>query len=286
MLIPYFKQVLKENPPTKQLCDVVLDKEQNKTFRMFVIDNISNVISNGYLSDDVTKTLIKIAQDQTDNEAVRRYALLSLRKQGAYGSGTESTLQKIFDNEANPPIVRGAALTAMRRTGDPSLKDAVENVLISPQIYHDAILQYAVVEASKSGHSKNAVGNLKNIALTTESAEVYGSTIYSLGITDTPEAIEAILTAYGRFDNEYVCRGSLKLAYKAIMKMIDLGQPAETIRSGIMAAKLASVKPTIDLLKLIEAKSENLELREQASKAINDIQNSDAPDIFSKLEGK
>ncbi|MFZ3171570.1 MAG: hypothetical protein WA118_06275 [Carboxydocellales bacterium] len=296
IIVPHIKKAWHNGVPYKDTSAVVKDKDHNPKFRIFVLDGITNSANQqGYESSDVIDTILSIAQDNSDNEDVRRYALLKLRKPGAFtknesigGAAEKSELFSLFNEQASPAKVKGAAITAMRRTKDPNFKAALNAVLTNPEKYPSIVIQHAALDAAKGGLGKIFITQLRNLAETTKDADLFGSTVYALGLTTGSEAVNTIVSTYGKFGNESIARFSLIRNQKIILSMLDINQSDELVSAGIKAAEKIKLQSSIVLLENIAVNSRNQELRNAAKIAAEEIKTSpeQLPDNFYKWEDK
>lgn len=285
LLSPYYQKELDKNPQISEINKVILDKNYNEIFRAFVLDGITNSKTiEGYKNNEIINTMMSIISDPLEKPYIRRFALLKLRKQ-PNNIELRKELIKIFKDENAPAEVRGASITAMRRIEDPNFQEVVDDVLNNYTNYHGEIIRYAAIEAAKSKKNKNYYTKLlSKIAKETNNKEVYGSTIFSLGIVGGPDAVKAIVDNYGRFGDDLSCNSALKRNYKSIISLIDLNQPIENITVGIKAAKYAGLTPAIDALQLIVNNSPDKNIVNQAQDAINYIKSNPATDNYHKWE--
>lgn len=296
IIVPHIKKAWQNGVPYKDISSVVKDKAHNPKFRIFVLDGITNSANQqGYESPDVIDTILSIAQDNSDNEDVRRYALLKLRKPGAFTKNAstgvaaeKSELFSVFNEQATPAKVKGAAITAMRRTKDPNFEGTLNAVLSNPEKYPSIVIRHAVLDAAKGGLGKNFITQLRNLAETTTDADLFGSTVFALGLTTGPEAVNTIVSTYGKFGSESIARFSLIRNQKIILSMLDLNQSYEILSAGIKAAEIIKLRSSIGLLEDIAVNSRNPELRNAAKIAAEEIKTSpeQLPDNFYKWEDK
>lgn len=294
ILVPHFKRLWAEDVPYSEAKKIILDKTHHSKFRIFVLDGITNSANmKGYQSEDVTDTLLAIAQDNTDNEDVRRYALHKLRKPGAFSKTTslinnnvETELLNIYNDQAAPAKVKAAVITSMRRTGDHNFNGIVKTILSEPEKYPTIIVRHAVIDGAKSGVAKDYINNLENLAATTQDPEIYASTVYALGIIGGQDAVKAVISLYGKYDNADIGNFALLSNQKTILSMLDLKQSEETISVGITAANLINLHSSTELLQQIADNSKNQKLQNDAIAALNKIKNAPKWKNSNKWEDK
>jgi hypothetical protein len=189
-------------------------------------------------------------------------------------------LREIAEKPEAPPEVRGAAITALRRTGGETHNAVVGAVLDNAATAETEVLRHAVVSAAKAGMASNRVGTLREIAMTTKSADVYASTIYALGLVGTQDAVVAIMNGYGRYENAHIARYALQRSEPAILQMLDAGQPPQVLNVGIQAARSGGIGTAIQLLSRLRDTHSDAEIRNRANDAIADL--SAITDVRSK----
>lgn len=281
IFVPHLKQLWAGSVPYGQVKKIILDKDYESHFRAFMLDAGTKLNDKkGFATHEMSEAALSIAQDNTERAELRRYALLQLRKQGAYEfpagtanstSQSSTTLQKIFNNPVEPGEVRGAVLTAMRRTGDPQFKNSVILILSHPEKNAGIVVQHALIDAALGGIANENIKQIISIAQTTTNPEVYASAINSLGITGSPEAVKAITSLYGKFNNPYIGNASLERNTKVIISMLDLKQPLDTIQSAITAADILKFDSFIEPLKLLVNNTQDQALRDSAAAVLNGI---------------
>lgn len=69
----------------------------------------------------------------------------------------------------------------------------ISNILKHPDKYNEQSIRIAVVKSAKEGYGEQYVDEMATILQTTNSREIYGSTIYALGIIGTPNSIKFIV---------------------------------------------------------------------------------------------
>lgn len=286
ILVPYIKKRWATSVPVAEVCEMVSNKMYDAKLRAFLID-ITTKIKN--LSDAETlrieATILVVAQDEKSDIGLRRYALLQLRKPNSsqhVTRGSESELMRIFTNTETPPEVKGAAITAMRRTKDPALESVIDTVLKAKEDFPTIVVRHAVVASAKSGLSKKYIEELKKITNTTVDPELYASTIYSLGITGGQDAIAAIVADYGRHGNERIGWMALRQNEKTILSMIELSQPIEIINIGIEAARLGEIVTSVSQLQAIAAKHPEKTLRDKATEVLKVLESLGNTDTHSR----
>jgi len=290
LLSPYLQKELDKKPALTEIEKIILDKDFNYNFRAFVLDGITHSKTiKGFNDDQIINTMLSIAKDSSEKGFLRRFALLNLRAPNSYykkgTTDTQSELIDIFNDKNTPAEVRGAAITAMHRTGDPNFLTAVEEVLNSSSNHPDELIRCAAIEAAKSKKNKDSyTQKLREIANKTQNKDVYGSTIFSLGIIGSSDAVIAILDNYGRFEDNLSCDSALKRNYKTIISMINLNQPQKNIVLAIKAAKVAGLTPALEALEQIVASSQDQSLINIAKDAISYIKSNPASDNYQKWE--
>lgn len=293
LLSPYFKKMWNENNISpNDVCNIILDKSYNRIFRMFILDsfNHSEKMKGAELNEGIN-TMLTIAQDNTESAEIRRFALLNLCKPGSYAKQNDlnqdlkSELLQIFNDKTAPPAVRGAVLTAMRRTKDPNFENTINTIFSKYSAYPEITLRYAAIEAAKSKLNKDTYSRyLITMINETDNPELYSRLIYSLGIIGGTDAVKTIESNYERFNETRICRSALQKNYKTILSMLNLEKPKATILSGINAAKIGSISPAIESLLQIIENSNDQEIIAEAKDALNYVKANPSSDNYYKWE--
>lgn len=277
VIAPRLEKTWQQGIPYGDVANILKDKTYNDNFRLFTADVATRTNGNiGQSNAELIDSIYSIAQDNNENTKLRRDVLLDLTKTGVYkspGSTTEkSKLDDIFKDPNAPPEVKSAVITAMRRTQDPKFKETVIPILADLKSYPAITIRHAVVESSTDGISVGYVKELTDLANSTKDKEVYASTILSLGINGGVEAVKAIVSNYGRFNNPDICNHSLERNQKTIKEMLNLNQSSDIIQVGISAAKLVKVDSFISPLKQISVNIKDNHLNIEADQALKVIE--------------
>ncbi|MBC2581541.1 hypothetical protein [Clostridium sp. DJ247] len=287
IVVPYIKKKWGNTPPSDAI-KVVKDKKYDSKFRIFVLDGMT-MLGNEKVVDSasIIEDLKLIATDTSEDKNLRRYALLKLRKSGEINHA-KLQLASIVNNESEPAEIRGAALTAMRRTEDPELNTSLQIIISNADKYEGIVLRHAMVESAKNGSIKQYIHAIKKIAETTNDYEVYQSAIYALGLSGGLDEIKAITSVYGAHNNKDICNFALRKNENTVLSMLSLNQSKETIISGIKAAKLANIPSAIPLLNEIKSNSKDQEILNEIKSATDtiDINNKINGDVQKKWEEK
>ena len=281
----------KNGVPYEDMSVLIKDKSHNDLFRGFVIDVATKTNNQeGYKSHDIADGILTVAEDENEKDTIRRYALLNLRKQGSYNEKeniNESRLLKIFNDNEAPDIVRGASITAMRRTGDPNFKIAISKVLSKPENYNNETIRFTVTEASNAGLTQY-LETIKTITEATTDPEVYKSSILALGTFGNKEAIRAIVASYNRFGEENICKYVLMHNLPVILSMLDANESNEIINDGILAVQSIDYSSKAnDALEKIINTTKDLSIKEKADDALNIIKATpNADEFYSNWEVK
>ena len=262
-----------------QITTFIANSSSDVPLRTLLIDFL---IHTGDLTDEekdrLSQVLLTLAESHETDTALRKYALLALRDGIATDRMTQ--LRNIAEESATPPAVRGAAITALRRTGDEMHNAVVSAVLDNAATAETEVLRHAVVSAAKAGIASNRIGKLREIAMTTKDADVYASTIYALGLVGTQEAVVAIMNGYGRYENKHIARYALQKSEPAILQMLAADQPPQMLTVGIQAARSGGIAAAIQPLSSLRDGHADAEIRSKANEAIADL--SAITDVNSK----
>ncbi|WP_339225806.1 hypothetical protein NYE80_08410 [Paenibacillus sp. FSL H7-0357] len=140
-----------------EVSDVVTEKEYDPKLRALTIDILANgngIDKGGF---DKIKTVI---EDKSEDENLRRYALLQLEPQQDAKLSAEIAAEKsinlkaIYDDSSEPVEVRAASITAMRRLSDPNFKEVLASLSKSENM-NDPLLRNFVTSAAKVGELDN-----------------------------------------------------------------------------------------------------------------------------------
>lgn len=121
--VPPLRNAWEGGIPCTEVAKIVKEKEYNSYFRAFILDAAREQIN-----DEIVDAVLTVAEDNTEHDWLRRYALLWLRTPGTYEISTkketdsDSALYRIYSDSNAPRIVKKAAITAMERTNDPNYK--------------------------------------------------------------------------------------------------------------------------------------------------------------------
>ncbi|MFC4769012.1 hypothetical protein [Effusibacillus consociatus] len=129
ILVPHLKKRWSNGVPAQQIDTMIKDKTNPKEFRMFLINFLNNRKAENQ-TEQVIDTILTMASDKTEDASIRWYSLLKVRELSGNATkkqAQEETLKAIFKDPATPASVKGAALTAMRRTGSPELQKFVQH---------------------------------------------------------------------------------------------------------------------------------------------------------------
>ncbi|MCP4549391.1 MAG: hypothetical protein GY835_23295 [bacterium] len=301
-LAPPLKSRWQAEVPLDQICEMILDGSYDPKFRAFLIDVTPKVAALALQErTQIQKAILAVAQDETDHPNLRRYALLQLRKplrlqesseteqvpSPQEDDSTANSLSTIFNDPNSPPGLKGASLTAMRRAEDPAFAQAVSQVLAAPKDHPDIVVRHAVVSAAKSSHPEEFLPHIREITTTTDNPEVYGSSVYALGLIGNRDAVLALVLAFGRHGNERTGTNALRKNYQTILSMLDPDQRQDHLRAAIAAAQLIGLPGSREKLEILADSELSPELRRQASEALsnlNDEEISLTRELLKKLE--
>lgn len=144
----------------------------------------------------------------------------------------------------------------------------ISNILKHPDKYNEQSVQIAVFKSAEDGYGDKYVDEMAAILQTTNSREVFNSTIYALGIIGTPNSIKVIIENHNDSD---VLISSLQMNENTIISMINVKQPQNMINAGIEATKLLNFSSFIQPLSNIKNNYPNKETQERAAKALQQI---------------
>ncbi|MCX7571009.1 HEAT repeat domain-containing protein [Tumebacillus sp. DT12] len=279
MFVPLLKKRWDAGLPMEDIASMVKDKTNNDNFRSFLLDG---TVSVGFKKERVASEatqdsekeklgdlLIELASDKSEKEAVRKYSLMKLRdvpKDGGKKAKQEKALADIVNDTDTPAAVKGAALTAMKRTNHPGLAQAVAEVMKNPLSEEGILVRHAVAEGAKSGTLKD-IKVMKQLAKDTKDAEVYATTVYSIGLLGGPESVLAVLDVYGKYGNTDIANYTLERNQKTVLSMLETGQPREYILAALQAvmyAKLRTAEANVETL----VNHTDIEVREKAAQVL------------------
>jgi hypothetical protein len=285
VLLPHFKKKWEGKVPLTEIREMVLDKTYSPKFRAFLMD-ITPRIASLTTQENVQfeESILAVAKNKDNDPNLRRYALLQMRgksnlqiqipKKGQTSKQVEklsSELLTIFNDSNSPSKVKGASITAMRRKGDPTFEKTVINILSNPSQYSDIVIRHAVVSAAKSKSVKELLPQIENIARSTDSPEVYASSMYALGIIGNTDAIVALVSVFGRHGNERIGGAALRKNQRTMMLMLDPDQPADLIETGLAAVRLSTVQGVKKNLQKLTTSGPTEEIRFKAAEIIKEL---------------
>jgi len=267
-IAPYLARQSRSSLQPRDVIDIVADASRPWELRAFLVDflihsaDLTREERNG-----LTQILLHIAESSDAAPQLRRYAVLALR--GEQSDATNGRLHDIVDDEDSPSEVRGAAITALRRSNAPSLPTMLDGFLGDPAATEPDILRHTVVATAKSGLAADRIPDLRNLALTTRNSEVYASTIYALGLTDSPAAVQAIVDAADRFESEqHIVSYALGRSRATVLAMLEGNRPESMVRLGISAARFGRIAEAHSALASIERQHSDPSIRALATAAL------------------
>lgn len=144
----------------------------------------------------------------------------------------------------------------------------ISNILNHPDKYNDQSIRIAVTKSAKEGYGDKYVDEMAMILQTTNSREIYSSTIYALGIIGTPNSIKVIVENNKDYD---ILSYALQTNEDIILSMLNLNQPQNIINAGIEAAKLLEFSSFIQSLSNIKNNYPNNEIQTRAAEVLKQI---------------
>lgn len=288
LLSPYLQKKLDGNTPLDDINEILINTNNNDIFRYFILDCVVHSKNlKGYEKPEINDAILTIANNSTESSYLRRNVLLNLIGENSFKRQrrSQSEIIGIFKDESVSPEVRGAAITAMHRTCDPNFNYAIQEVFKDYNEFPPKTVQYAVIEAAKTKNNQDIyIPILTKIAAETDDEELYGSTIFSIGICGGTEAVKSIINNYGRFEEEPLCNSALKRNYKPILSMLDVNQSKDILLCGISAAESAGITPAIESLEIISVNTQDEEIKEKSLKAIEYIKSNPSSENYEKME--
>lgn len=274
MISPHLKNKMKGGIYTQQLDEILKDKTNNKKYRVFLIDLYSNLKSPDQ-NDFVSETLLTLATDKSENEDIRSYALGELKQESkdkVKKDKQDKALRDHFYDATTPDKVKANILTAMRRTNNPYLYEAITSVLDKYEQKDPLLVRHALVSGAKSGMYKDT-NKIKFIAKNTLNSEVYASSVYALSLLRNEEALKAVIEVYGKHNNNDIGYFALISNQKLILNMLDNNQSKENLLDAIKASELINLHAALDKLQEIANSNSDSEVRSKANDAFNKINN-------------
>lgn len=270
MISPHLKNKMQGGIHTQELDELVENKIYNQKYRLFLIDLYSNVKSQDQ-NDLVSETLLTLATDKSENDDdIKSYALGELKQESKDKTKKDkqnTALADLFYDATTPDKVKGKTLTAMRRTNNPYLADAIHSVIDNHEQKDSLLIRHAVISAGKS-KQYNESNKIKDIAKSTLDPKVYASSVYALGLLKN---VKAVLEVYGKHNNSDIGNGALLMNEKLILNMLDNNQSKENVLDAIKASELISLHSALDKIQEIANNNSDSELRTKANDAFNKI---------------
>ena len=292
-LIPYIKQkVASDGLPYSEFCSIIQDNKYNSTFRAFMIDILYSILKHrGDVANkekaNLVDVLLSLGENKSNDPGLRRYALLKIRRNlKKINASEEKRLYDVFLNKDAPDIARGAAITAMRRMESSNLEKALHAVLSNPDNYPDTVIRHAVVTAAKSGFGVSYVNNIYNIAISTTNKQLYGSSIYALGIIGGTNAICTLVNLYEQHQPSRLFVNAFKKNADRIKFMLNLDNDKIIISSGITAAKIGGICSAGKYLQKIFNNIDDKSLRKKSQEAIQVLSKTTPDKSIYKWEEK
>ncbi|WP_043891351.1 HEAT repeat domain-containing protein [Paenibacillus sp. Aloe-11] len=286
-ILPYLNKQWQGKVPTG-VSDILADQEYNSKLRAFIID----ILANGNKLDRNSLEKMKTVIENKDEDGnLRRYALLQLEPQKDPVLSTEEksiNLKAIFDDSNESVQVRSAAITAMRRLNDPNFK-VVLSSLSKSENANDPLLRTLFTSAAKVGELDDYIEVVKKILNETKDEQVFGSTIYALGISGGEEAVYLVVHHQGKFkgNTEEIGRYSLLRNLNTISSMLK-SQSDDKIITALKASEIINYGEAYPGIKEIRKNSKNSEVIKAAEHALETIIPENLVDEFNtkKWEGR
>lgn len=270
IIIPELKKRW-ENKVPREVEQMIKDKTKSKKFRLFLMDSYSGIVKGDEVHDEaVLDSLLSVALDKTENGEIRSYALLKIRKPSKNPEKKklhETKLKELFNDLNTPASVRGAVVTAMKRSGNPYLQETVEEVMLNTGKYPSIVVRHAIAEGAKSGKFKDIV-KMKDLANKTQDPEVYATTVNSLGLLQTQEAVKAIVEIAGKHNNPEIAGYALMQNQAKILEMLALSQGKDTMLAGIAAVELIQLHSAVEKLEAIVTSTPDAKIRSKAQQVL------------------
>ncbi|MGZ7442676.1 hypothetical protein [Paenibacillus sp. TH7-28] len=279
-ILPYLYKAWGGTVPA-EISDVVAEREYDPKLRALTIDILANGNGIDEGSFDKIKTVI---EDKSEDENLRRYALLQLQpQQDAKLSAASNSinLKAIYDDLSEPDGVRAASITAMRRLNDPNF-EVVLTSLSQSENMNDPLLRNFVTSAAKVGELHNYIEVVSKILNETEDEQVFESTIYALGIDGSEDAVNLLVEHQGKFKGnaEEVGKYSLLQNLGIISSMLKSQNDTQII-TALKAAEIINYGEVYSEIKQIHDNSKNSEVIQAAEHALNNIVPEDLVDEFN-----
>ncbi len=282
MLVPHLKKQFSKKYPLGEMADIIMNRKHKSKFRAFLLDiatkfpgaTTAQTKQKQIKFDDI---ILSLAEDTQNEPDFRRYALLQLHEKHINKDSKiakKERLSKIF-HEDKSPKVKGAALTAMRRIKSSDMETILDDILVNPGSYNFTVIRHAVVSAAKSGYGDKHIPLLEKIALAKEDEEVYGSTIYSLGLIGTPEAINSIIKAYHKHGFKQCIGSALRKNEKTVRSMLKSSDDL-MIKNAIVASQIGELSTAKPSLETITEKNNDQAIRDIAKDAIEKLTDLDS----------
>lgn len=279
VIAPHLKDKFKDGIPVDTY-NILIDKEFKPRFKMFVLDSMTNseVKSKTLKNTNFSKNIKTIISDKSIDPAYKTYTLKKLNEN--FESPQQLELEKIVFDSLEASGVRGAAITAMRRTKNPNYKNVLTKIFSDKEIKDDKILRYAVVSAAKSGDLGDYISDVEYLSNNTQSSDLLNSIIYALGITGNEESINLIVKLYKEGENEEIVKYSMIINEKKIIEMLNSGNP-NYITPALHATLYGNITTAIPSLKVLET-NQNLDsgIRELALNVKNKLDLSNPFEIY------
>ena len=214
--------------------------------------------------------ILSLAEDIQNEPELRRYALLQLHEKHIYNKESKiakkERLSEIYYEDKSPKV-KGAALTAMRRIKSSDMEAILDDILANPSSYDFTVIRHAVVSAAKSGYGDKYIPLLEKIALAKNDEEVYGSTIYSLGLIGTPEAINSIIRVYNEHGFKRCIGSALRKNKETVSSMLKSNDDL-MIKNATIASQISELSVAKPLLGTITEKNNNQAIQDIAKDAL------------------
>lgn len=248
--ISTLKQLKSEIPLSLVLTEIKY-KKGDVSYRRLLADFTTYKIrwtgKDGFVNN--VPLLKEIIEDKNEQTAIRRNSILALTKgfilnelkkeKENYTIDIISLLTNIVNDKKENPKVVAQAIHSLSRLKNNSIDDKLINIIGNWEVENP----FKVKSASESlGRSKEegAIPIFINIINFTDNIDIFVTAVYSIGLMETADMIEPLLTNYDRFSTlgRSACRGALRKNRKLLMAIITKDKPGPIIPSVIALAKI------------------------------------------------
>ncbi|MDM5280792.1 hypothetical protein QUF95_25915 [Paenibacillus silvae] len=264
-----------------EVTNIFADQTYPQKMRAFFLDIAAN--SGQQLSGSNIEQIKTVVEDKSEDMVLRRYALLQLKtenvqEKSTFNKQSSIDLNGIFEDSSEPVEVRSAAVTAMRRLGDPNFSNALATMAKTENM-NDPLLRSFLTSAAHAKELDTYFDVVKQVVAQTEDQEIFESAIYSLGVSGGEDAVRVVMQMKDKFGGtaKDIIRFALLSNAKQVSALLDSPSDEDKIMA-IKASEIMHYGEVYGKIKEVHANSQNSEVILAAEQALENIDPNDLID--------